>query len=151
MTPKPESPRTRRPAREYIAGIDGPSVLVPGWAADWLERQTNLPHVRVGLRGIDPAVDEVLLAIRYVAIQYRQDASSAASSVSGTSVDVDPEPEPALELTHLGVSAAAALIGMSARAVRRAIAEERLAAQQIDGRYLIDRTDALNYRPRNAA
>jgi len=46
---------------------------------------------------------------------------------------------------------AAGLLGISDRAVRKAIADKRLPATEIDGRWSIDRKDIENYRINRAA
>jgi hypothetical protein len=78
-----------RQAREFLVEA---GVFVPGWLADWLERNTDISSVRVRVRGDNVAVDEALMALRYAAMTHR--AGSAASSVSGTELGVSAEPAP---------------------------------------------------------
>lgn len=134
----------RRPAGAFIHGTDGPVVLVPASVARWLEQHTNLPRQRVARRGLDDAVDEVLLALRVVAMR----ASSPASSDAGTEPVYFAEPAKQLELT---ADQAGDLIGITGRAVRKAIHEHRLAARRTGAEWLITRADAENYRAARAA
>lgn len=140
--------KTRRPAGAYLLGLDGVGAEIPGWACDWLERQTNLHQQRVNLRGIDPSVDEVLQAIRYAAMSWR---GSESGSASGTSLPDSPELAPLSEVSSLlDTATAGGLIGISDRAVRKAIRSGRLHGQQIGGRWMVTREDAERYRRRTA-
>lgn len=140
----------RRPPGAYVHGLDGPCVVIPGWVADWLLRQTNLDRRRVELRGTDRAVDDVLVAVRECALRWR-DAGSAAGAVDGTSLDGDAEPTSGLAMSgQLSTGQVAAALGMTARAVRKAITEGRLPAQNADGRWLIDQNAVDEFRRHRA-
>ena len=135
--------RTRRPAGAYLLGLDGPGMWLPGWGADWLERQTNVGERRIAQRGVDPIVDDVLIAVRESAMRWR-----AASDLNA---DFGSYEAPTAEVVRrsvgelLGSKAAGDLVGKSDRAVRLACAEGRLAHQIVDGRYVISRDDILAY------
>jgi len=128
----------RRPVGYWL--VDQPCVMVPAQVAAWLEEQTTLPQRRIQLRGVDPAIDEVLLAIRQAAMSH----SPADGSGPGTSLASVPEPAAVSDV--FGVAAAAGLLGITGRAVRKAITENRLPATRVDGRWLINRHDALNFK-----
>jgi len=134
----------RRPAAYYVVGVDGPSMLTPGWFARWLEVHTDLDRQRVNRRGMDPAADEALVALHYLAMH----AASTNTSAPGSERPPAPEVRQELPLT---VSEVAASVGITGRAVRHAIADGRLNANQVAGRYLIDPADAAIYRRTRAA
>lgn len=123
----------------------GPSVVLDGRACALLNRALNLDRVRVELRGQTPELDWALQAIKLGALAH-------ASSVGGTSVAPQPEPRIAsTEVDSVSTSLAAELLGITPRAVRRAIAEKRLPATRLDGRWRIARDDLQYYRSRAAA
>ena len=140
---------SRRESREYLVGVDGIGVEVPGWAADWLERQTDLAKQRIAARGVDPALDEVLLAIRRAAVMSRSDSSADPGADLGTTAAGGT----ALLRTsgQLTVNEAAGLIGIQRRAVRKACTEGRLPAVMVGSQWLIQREDAANYQRRRTA
>lgn len=136
------APRSRRPSAAYLIGWDCPSVEVPGWAADWLLRRTNFEDRRRAAAGDDPAVDEVLRAIRIVALRW-QGIGSAEGSECGTPPVAASDPQPVLDV--LGCTEAARLAEVTDRAIRKAINEGRLPAEVVGGRHLIQRTDIEAY------
>ena len=137
----------RRPAGAYIHGHDGPLAAVPGWGLAWLESHTNLNAQRVALRGQHPEVDELLAALHSVATQWSvMTTSSAPSSDLGTTHPVMVEPAGELVVERIDVNTAAEVIGITTRAVRKAIAEQRLLARRDGSRWSIDRNDARQYR-----
>lgn len=143
--------RTRQPPSAYLAGLDGIECATPGWAADWLLRQTNLAQQRIALRGVDPIVDDWLAALTYTANAWR---TSASPSESGSSLACVPEVERTSSCVGagvLGTARTADLIGITVRAVCLAISEGRLPARKVDGRWLIDIEDAREFRDRRAA
>lgn len=135
--------RRHRFAREYL--FDGDGMYLPGWLADHLERQFAVSAHRMRVRGADPTVDEALLAFAHIVSAWRA-AGSDQGSVDGTSLPETPEPAPRSTGDALLVAEAAGLVGISDRAVRRAICENRLPAQRIGRRWLVDRADAMTYR-----
>ncbi|MFJ1510909.1 helix-turn-helix domain-containing protein [Cellulosimicrobium funkei] len=133
----------QRTASSYVIGVDGPAVVVPARVAAWLEARAGLSGLRVKARGIDPEVDAVLVAIRVVGLAWRD---------SATGSHVEPEPEvPRGSSQWLSTGQAADLLGITDRAVRLAISENRLPAQQVAGRYRITRADVEHYRAARAA
>lgn len=134
----------RRPAANYVHGLDGPTVVVPAWFARWLELHTDLDGQRVNRRGMDPAVDEVLVALHFAAMH----AASAHTSAPGSTRPPSPEVPQDLPVT---VSELAERVGITGRAIRHAITAGRLPAHRVADRWLIDRADAETYRRTRAA
>ncbi len=134
----------RLPAAYYVHGLDGPTVVVPAWFARWLEINTDLDRQRVNRRGMDPAVDEVLVALHFAAMH----AASADTSTPGSARPPAPEVPQDLPVT---ASELAARVGITGRAVRQAISDGRLPAHRVADRWLIDRADAETYRRNRAA
>lgn len=127
----------------YLVGIQGPTVMVPARVAAWLEVRAGLSSVRARARGNDPEVDAVLLALRIAGLAWR---------TSATGSEVEPEPEVPRESSQwLSTGQAAGLLGITDRAVRLAIREGRLEAQQVAGRYRISRPNFEHYRAARAA
>lgn len=130
-----------------VVGLDGAEAVLPGWAAHWLETRTDLARQRVVHRGQDPGVDEVLIRIRAVAMAWAA-AGSAAGATAGTR---SPSPPELPRNSACGVTEAADLIGIGNRAVCKAIAEQRLPATRVGGRWLLDRVDVEQFRANRAA
>lgn len=126
----------------------GDCAVLPPWAAAWLERTTNIAQQRRAARGQDPGLDHVLRVILYTA-SLEPGFGSGPGSADGTSAPAGAEPMPALSLP-LETVKAAALLGISSRAVRRAITEGRLPAHRVGNRWLIERADVAQYQPRKA-
>ena len=148
----PDSLRTRRPRGGFLQGHDGVEIGTPGWAADWLLRQTNLGKRRVELRGNDPAIDDWLAELTYCATAWRAARASGPASANGSSVEAVPEVQrTSISTAPFSVGQAAAVIGVSTRAVRLAATQGRLRAHKIDGRWLIERDDARAFRDGRAA
>ncbi len=135
----------RRPAAYYVHGLDGPTVVVPAWLARWLELHTDLDRQRINRRGMDPAVDGVLVALHFAAVHA---AASATASVTGSAPPRLPEVP---RESSMSVSELAEQVGITGRAVRNAIATGRLPAHRLADRWLIDRADADHYRRTRAA
>lgn len=127
----------------FLLTVGSPSAIVTGRAAAVLERQLDLAGLRVRTRGIDPEVSDVLEAIREAAEAWRGSATGTTEA---------PEPELAPE-SQVWVSSpkAADLLGISSRAVVKAIAEGRLAGEQVGGRWRIAREDIEHYKARRTA
>jgi len=137
---------SRRAAANYVHALDaGPVVVVPAWAARWLELHTDIARQRINRRGEEPAVDEVLLALHYAATHA---AASDRTSVAGS---VPPRLPEVPRESSMSVSELAEQVGITGRAIRHAIADGRLNANQVAGRYLIARADAETYRRNRAA
>lgn len=139
-TPERRAPSIR-PAGAYLHGLDGPVVIVTGRVAAWLLTNTSLPQLRAQVRGADPEIDAGLIALTNAGLHWR---TSAATSDSGSALVDEAEVAPALDSMSTGQAAEA--LGIGDRAVRLAIAKGRLKAQQIGGRWLVDREDIEQYR-----
>ncbi|WP_171467684.1 helix-turn-helix domain-containing protein [Cellulosimicrobium sp. 72-3] len=127
----------------YLVGTQGPAVMVPARVAAWLEVRAGLSSVRAKARGTDPEVDAVLFALRMAGLAWR---------TSATGSEVEPEPEVPRESSQwLSTGQAAELLGITDRAVRLAIREGRLDAEQVAGRYRISRPNFEHYRAARAA
>ncbi len=127
-----------RPPSSYVHGTCGPVAVVPGRVASWLLRHADLARLRVEHRGMDGEVDSVLVAITVAAHSWR-------TSVVGSDVRKEPEGEPQSGL-WLTSAQAADLLGLTDRAVRLAIYEERLQAERVGGRWVIHREDLEHFR-----
>jgi excisionase family DNA binding protein len=125
-----------RPAEHLVH--KGTSVVIDGRICAVLNKLLGLDRIRSQVRGQDPQLDQELLAIRLAGIAYE---SSAAGTVSA------PRPEPVsqshqqLNGDTVNTTTAATILGITDRAVRKAITEKRLKATQLDGRYRITRED----------
>lgn len=137
------SPAFRSPAA-YVHG-DGAVVVVPARVAAWLERYADLRALRTAQRGADPEVDGVLVALGVAAASWRQ---QRVGSVCGT--DLAPAAEPVAS-SALTAEQAGQLLGIGARAVRKAAAEGRLRAVRHGGAWHIEREDVEHYRAVRAA
>ena len=127
----------------YLHG-DGASaiVIVPARVASWLATRTRLSEVRISARGADPEVYAVLAALHRAALAWR-------TSVTGS--ENPPHPEVRALSEWMSTTQAGGLLGITDRAVRLAIAEDRLPAQQVAGRWRITREDVEHYRAARAA
>ncbi len=130
-----------RPAEHLVHGLDGPIVLIDGAVCARLNRLLGLDKLRAQVRGQNPRLDQALLAIKLAAVAYTE------SSAHGT--DVAPQPEPAARSTQLlndtvSTTTASAFLGITDRAIRKAISEKRLPATKVDGRWRVTREDLFN-------
>lgn len=125
-----------------LIGNGGPAVVLDARTCAWLERYAGLTALRVRVRGTDPAISRQLEEIRVAAMTWR-------SSAIGTAGDVQPELAPRSE--WLSTGQAAKELDMTDRAIRKAIAENRLTATEVGGRYRISREDLEHYRAARAA
>ncbi len=130
--------RRRRPAESYVHG-NGTVVIVPNRIASWLLDHARLRELRVRARGVDSEIDAVLTALTLAGLHWQQQASEGGNN---------PAPKPETEADLLGTEKAGALLGISSRAVRRAIFEGRLEAARIDGRWRISRQALQQFRER---
>lgn len=119
-------------------------VVVPARVAAWLAREVDLQRLRIAVRGQDDERDAVLVAIGVVAEWWtRARRAGAAGGTSDASAA-----EPTTSSGPMSTAEAAEALGISSRAVRRAIAERRLPAVRHGRGWLIDRADVRRYRPR---
>jgi excisionase family DNA binding protein len=130
-----------RPPEHYVhAG--GEVVVVPARVAAWLGRHAQLDRLRTQIRGADAEVDSVLVALAVAGAYWRTSATGSACA---------PEAEVGALSPWVSTTQAADLLGIGSRAVRLAIAETRLPAERVDGRWRIAREDIEHYRAARAA
>jgi excisionase family DNA binding protein len=135
-----------RPAEHLVHGVDGPIAVIDGQICAILERLLDLKKVRGQVRGQDAQLDHSLIAIRLAALAYDE------SSARGT--HVAPQPEPAARSSQqqndetVSTTTASAFLGITDRAVRKAITEKRLPATKVEGRWRVTREDLFEYRNR---
>jgi excisionase family DNA binding protein len=131
-----------RPAEHLVYGLDGPGVFVDGTVCALLNKILGLDKIRAQVRGQNALLDQTLVAIRLAGI------ASYKVPVAEPNSAPQPEPVPQSKQHHedtIGTTAAAAILGISDRAVRKAITEKRLPATCLDGRYRITRQDLRTY------
>lgn len=133
-----------RPPSAFVHG-DGAVVVVPARVAAWLERHADLRALRTAHRGADPEVDAALVALGVAAAAWRE---KRAGSANGTDLAASAEPTRSSSLT---TAEAGQLLGIGARAVRRAIADKRLQAERHGDTWRIDREVVEHYRAARAA
>lgn len=127
-----------------IIGTQGPGVVLDARMCAWLEQYAGLTRLRVRVRGTDPALSQQLEEIRLAALHWR-------GSATGTTRATEAEPAARSE-QWLSTGEAAELLGVTARAVRKAIAEGRLSATTLSNRHRrISREDLEHYRAARAA
>lgn len=123
------------PPRSYA--FDGAFVIVPGRVAALLERRLGLDKARIEQRGLDAEVDQVLADLHIAALRWRTSAVGSSPA---------PQPEVEAVLPWVSTAEAALSLGITDRAVRLAIQQQRVPARQIDGRWRITREDVEHYR-----
>lgn len=126
-----------------IVGKDGPAVILDARACAVLERYAGLSDLRVRVRGVDPHISRQLEEVRLAALSWR-------SSATGTEEASGPEPATDSE-RWLSTGEAADLVGVTSRAIRKAIDEGRLEAVKVGGHNRISREDLEHYRAARAA
>jgi excisionase family DNA binding protein len=129
----------QRQARELVHGIDGPVAVISGRAAAWMLRYAGLEQYHAEHRGEDAEIDQVLIALKVVALSWR-------NSVTGTSNAVTPELNAQSE--WLGTKQAADALAMTDRAIRKAIRENRLKATTVGRAYRINREQLAHFKAR---
>ena len=131
-----------RPPAAYVHGVHAPVVIVPARIAAWLERHASLNEVRIRSRGADPEVDAVLAALRLAALTWRTAVTGSTNA---------PEPELPPQSKYYSTSEAAERLGITDRAVRLAIAQNRLNATNLHGRWRITPEDIAHFKAAKAA
>ena len=129
-----------RPAEHFVHG-DGQVVVIPARVCAYLGKRAGLDDFRIEHRGTDPEVDAVLVAMRLAALTW---LTSATGSTPAPEVEAD------APLTVTTEEAATAL-GITGRAIRLAIQENRLNAQRIGNNWQIARADLEHFRAARAA
>jgi excisionase family DNA binding protein len=121
-----------------VHGQDGHGiVIVPGRVAAILERFARLDAFRKEIRGRDSELDAVLIDFHAAAVAWRS-----------TEVGTTEAPKPELPRVWASTSEAATVLRIGDRAIRKAIAEGRLPADRVDGRWRIAREDLAHFRAR---
>lgn len=131
-----------RPPESYLHGLAGPVVVVPARVATWLLRRAGLADYHREHRGVDPEVDAVLVALRV--------ADQAWRASVGTDPGTDTDGAGLGPAGWLSTAQAGRRLGITDRAVRKAIASGRLPAQWIGGVHALDPEDLEHYRARRA-
>jgi len=127
---------TARPPTAYVHGIDGPVVVVPGRVAALLDNLVDLTRLRIDVRGQDPELDAVLVALRTAALAWRASAGGLPDRTPA-----DPLPP------WISAGQTAELLGVDPRHVRRLATTGRLTGRQLGDRtWLIERESAEHYR-----
>jgi hypothetical protein len=135
------APSAARDPKHYVHGIDGPVAIVSARVAHWLHQQFDLEAVRLEVRGMDPDVDNALIALRVCATAWR------ASAYGTTPRNV---PETAAKSQWLTTTQVADLLDRTDRAVRMACQSGRLPAEHENGRWRISRENFEHYRAARA-
>lgn len=134
----------KRPPTAYVHGVDAPVVIIPARVCAWLERYASLNEVRIRERGADPEVDAVLVAVRLAALTWR-------TTATGTPIAAKPEVAPDLN-QWMSTGQVADRLGITDRAVRLAIQEQRLHATNVAGRWRVAIEDLEHFSAaKNAA
>lgn len=119
----------------------GSVVVVPARIAAWLNRSARLRELRTAVRGIDAELDAVLVALAVAAAAWHRHVGLGTDP--GTEQDGHADTDPG---SLLSTSQTAAVLGISERAVRKAIAVNRLPAQRAGNAWLIRHDDAEHFR-----
>jgi excisionase family DNA binding protein len=114
--------------------------------ADILDRRLGLGKIRKKVRGQDAELDSVLMALGMAGLAFRTGQEQQFALRSGIGTEDAKPAEPPSHSDVVGTRTAAGLLGITDRAVRKAIAEGRLPATTVDGRHRIHREDIENYR-----
>jgi excisionase family DNA binding protein len=135
------SPPLPRAVQECVHGLSGPVGLVGGPEASALLRFRGLEDYQRRHRGANPALDRATAVLRLVSAAYR--ASLGSECGTSRAKTAEPVKQSGEQLTTQQVGAR---LGITDRAVRKAIKEGRLAAESIGGRWLIKTEDVSTYR-----
>ncbi|MDT0201348.1 helix-turn-helix domain-containing protein [Nocardioides sp. AE5] len=126
-----------------LIGVNGPGVVLDARTCAWLEGHAGLTSLRVRVRGTDPEISRQLVEIRAAAMAWRG---------SATGTEDDTKPEPVTDSGQwLSTGQAAQLAGVTGRAIRKAINEQRLPATEAGGRYRISREDIEHFKAARTA
>ena len=121
----------------FVHGIDGPVVILNARTCAYLNRYAGLDQFRRDHRGADPEVDNILLAIRLVELHWRNSATGTKEA---------PKPELAPSSKWLSTRQVADRIGITDRGVRTAIANGRLHAESVVGRWRISSESLAHFK-----
>lgn len=119
-----------RPIESYVHGLSGPLGLIEGPEAVALLRYCDLGQYLREHRGVNPHLDRAIGKLRLVSAAYR--------GTNGGTSRAEPQEPAQLSDRRLNTQQAAALFGVTPRAITKAINEGRLAAEWFAGRWVID-------------
>ncbi len=119
-----------RPIEAYVHGLAGPLGLIEGPEAVALLNYCDMGSYLREHRGVNAYLDRAIAKLRLVSAAYRSTGHGTASA--------EPQ-EPAKRSDgRLTTRQAADLLGVTPRAITKAINEGRLPAKRFAGRWLID-------------
>ena len=127
-----------RPAEAFV---HGDQAVIRGTMARKLLERGNFAAYTANSYGDDPEFDTMLRALRIAAARRTSDLTSDRGSDSAAT----PEVAPSLAAV-INAMQAADLLGVTDRAIRLAIVGGKLPAQQVGGRWQINREDVERYR-----
>jgi excisionase family DNA binding protein len=135
-----------KPAGAYIHGVDGaPVVLVPARIAAILVNRAGLARYHHDHRGLDPELDQVLVALRDAG--HRWAAAHSANPTTSTNTVQPPE----ARSPWLSTTEAARQLRMTPQGVTRALREQRLDGLVVGGRWLLNPEDVAHFAARRSA
>lgn len=115
-----------RPAEHLVHGMNGPVVVVGGRVAAWLLSRAGLNEYHRGHRGDDPEVDQVLVALKLAAAAWLE--RNVGTDHGTRAADRPPQDSPSPR--WLNTTTTARVLGITTRAVVKAISAGRLPAQR---------------------
>jgi excisionase family DNA binding protein len=130
-----------RPIEAFVHGLNGAVALIEGPEAMALISYCGLDSYSRQHRGADPRLDRAVAKLLLVSAAFRAGTGSAL----GTFRTEPPEPVTRSD-GRLTTGQAASLLGVTPRAVRKAITEGRLPAERSGSRWLIDADNVALYR-----
>jgi hypothetical protein len=134
-----------RPAEHLVLGHDGPVAVVSGRIAALLLARAGLDQYHRAHRGEDPELDSTLVALKVTAAAWRATGTNCGTATPPSAPPASPSP------AWLTTRAVARSLGMTSRAVRKAITVGRLPAQHWAGRWWINPDDVEHLRARRTA
>ena len=131
-----------RPAEAFVHGVDAPCVVLPGRVAAVLLTRAGLADYHRAHRGNDPEVDQALVALKLAAAAWRSRTIGSDHRTRPAADAIDPAPSP----QWLSTNAAAQRLGVTARAITKAINSGRLPARWWGGCWWLNPHDVEHYR-----
>lgn len=128
-----------RSARELVVGVNGPEVVISGRTAAFLLRYAHLDKYHLEHRGEDAEIDQALIALKVVALEWRNTATGTKNAA---------KPELDAQSEWLSTKQVADALAMTDRAIRKAIRENRLQATTIGRAYRINREQLAHFKAR---
>ncbi len=137
--------RVKAPSLPPEGYVHGPCVVVPARVAALLVSRAGLSDFHVQHRGLDAEVDAVLVALKVAAAGWRARHVGSDHGTNHAAAATQPSP------WWLNSRAAGARLGITPRAVVKAIGAGRLPAQWASGCWWIDPADVEHYRAQQDA